>query len=130
MQRRGVLAGSAAGLALSAGCSADPGSVGSTAEERVTECEDQYVRDYVVTGGDESIVDLSGPVVTGSESRDDGEYFELETEVGTTRPAAEGSTEHVDYFVVAAYLLTDEAVYRTRGTHGRGSPRDGVRVDC
>lgn len=145
LKRRRVLRGALVGVAGVAGCAATdgerregststptatPGAVDASIEERVKRCERDYVDTRLFAGGDESIVDRSGPVVVESEARADGAYVEVETHVGTVRSVEGEPDEHADYVVTAAYLVTAEEVYRTEEFDVDGGPRDGTTVDC
>jgi hypothetical protein len=105
-------------------------TVGAAVEERVVECERAFIEDRLLSDEDESITDLSGPIVEATEARGDGAYIEVETRVGTVRSADGEPDEHVDYLVTAAYLVTDSETYRTEGFEADGDPRDGTPVDC
>lgn len=150
MKRRGMLAKIAGSVVLLAGCiatdeasqetpSETPPSenptqtreaVNTSVKERVKECEADYIRTQLITGEDESITDRSGPNVVATEGRADGAYLELETHVGTVRSREGEPNENVDYVVNAAYLVTDEEMYRTEGFEINSRPRDGMTVDC
>lgn len=135
MERREFLVVAATGPV--AGCLSDEeteaspattGSVDTTAEGRVVECERQYIKNEVVTGDDETISDPLDPEVINAESRSDGKYVELETQFGTVRSFEGEPDEHVDHLVTAYYLVSDDEVYRTEDAES--DPRNGTTVDC
>lgn len=148
MKRRTFLAGTGVALlAPFAGCLGDtdnPSSEegddtgdtenknddGNGVEDRVKECENQYIQNEVVTRDDETIDESLQPAVIDTESQEDGEFVEVRTEFGATRATDNGPDEHLDYLVTAYYLVSDETVYRTEGTEAEGDPHDGITVDC
>lgn len=146
MKRRTFLAG--IGIFLSApfaGCLDDTDNPGNEEEDdtdstenndandvenRVKECEKPYIQNDVVTRDDRTIDDPLQPIVTDTESREDGELVELKTEFGVIQETDDGPDEHLDFLVTAYYLVSNETVYRTEGTEAEGDPRDGITVDC
>ncbi|MDR5671946.1 hypothetical protein AArcCO_2158 [Halalkaliarchaeum sp. AArc-CO] len=135
MNRRTVLATiGAAGWTILAGC-LDTGQNGAVepadVEGRVIDCEIDHVETELIDGPDLTIDDPLEPTVVDSAAREDGAYFELETAFGATRTQEEGPDEHVDFLVVAQYLVDEEdTVYRTEGFDPDDDPRDGVILDC
>lgn len=97
-------------------------------ESRIEVCEEQYIRNEVITRDDETIVDPVEPEIVDVEPRSDGVYVETQTRFGTTRSSKDAPDEHVDHLVTAYYLVSDEEVYRTEDAEG--DPRDGTPVDC
>lgn len=104
--------------------------VDTSVEERVKECETDYIGTQLIDDENESITDRSGPIIVATDTRSDGWYLELETEVGTVRSTEGEPDEHVDYVVKAAYLVTENEVYRTEGFDIDGDPRDGTVLEC
>ncbi|WP_049970258.1 hypothetical protein [Haladaptatus cibarius] len=98
-------------------------------ENRVKACERQYIEREIVDD-DETIGDSLEPQVIETEARSEGEYVKLETAFGVTKSSGDEPDEHRDYLVKAAYLVTDDETYRTKGTDAEGNPRDGTTLDC
>ena len=98
-------------------------------EDRVRACEEQVIREEIVTGADEHIDDPLEPSVVERRPGEDGEFIELQTAFGVRRETDDGPDEHLDYVVTATYWVGDD-VYRTDGTDAAGDPRDGIPVDC
>lgn len=126
MDRRTFLATAGGVLSVSfAGCIVDGDDLGSDVKERVKECEKQYIRNKIIREY-ETLDNSLHPSVENAESREDGEFVELETPFG----ASGEQGDHADYLVNAYYLVTDDTVYRTEGVVPDGDPRDGATVDC
>ncbi len=98
-------------------------------EDRVRDCEEQFIREEIVTGADEHIDGPLAPAIVERRPGEAGEFLEVRTEFGVTRETDDGPDEHLDYAVAAIYLVGDD-VYRTEGTDADGDPGDGIRVDC
>lgn len=145
MKRRRVLYSSLGIVAGLSGCMATNGDpqndptetstptkdeVDASVKERVKACEIEYVGTHLIGGENESITDRSGPTIVATDTRSDGAYLELETQVGTVRSNEGEPNEHVDYVVNAAYLVAENEVYRTKGLDSDGNPRDGTTVEC
>lgn len=107
-----------------------PQSVNASVKDRVKECETDYIESQLIQDENESITDRSGPIITSAEERFSGAYLEVKTDVGTVRSVEGESDETADYVITAAYLVTDEAVFRTEGYDHDGDPRNGTTVDC
>ena len=136
MDRRALLA--TVGTAVLAGCltdsdpEAEPTPTDFDSGERVRECEKEYIESEIVTRDDETLDGPLSPNIVNTESREAGQYFELETGYNVVRePMRDDEPEEYGHGEVTAYYLVDgDDVYRTEGGEAEGDPRDGVTLDC
>lgn len=99
----------------------------NSSEERVKKCEEQFIRNQIVS--DDSTVDTVLPKIIQSESTPEGDYVTLKTYFGGERQGNENKPdEEFDGEITARYLVTEDEVYRTDDPNG--DPRDGTKLNC
>ena len=138
MDRRALLA--TVGTAALVGCLSTPETEPTesdseesdhAAEERVRECEKAHLEDVMNTD-DQTLDGPLSPRVVSTESREEGEYIELETYFTVVRaPLRDDEPEEHGHGDVTAYYLVDgDDVYRIAEHEDGDHPKDGTELDC
>lgn len=128
MDRRALLV--TVGTAAFAGCLVDSetGEVDPDTEEHVREREKEYLESGILTRDDERLDGSLSPRVVSTESREEGEYVELETGYNVVRDSDDEPRQYGHGDVTASYLVDGDDVYRTGETEG--DPKHGIELDC